>query len=166
MADGTGLPRAVGSNCFPLLIDRGGVVGVYLQRMKKFLIPVLALGLTAALPVSADDTPLAEQMEVINDSYKAIRRTDDAAEGAKLAQEAQMAVIKAMPMTPEFVEKGGHPGPKDKAMVSYRKQMAELLIVFCDIEEAFIAKDLDKVKELIDPLKESKKKGHNEFIEE
>jgi hypothetical protein len=136
--------------------------------MKKFLIPVLALGMFAVVPAHADDedTPLAQQMDVLNDAYKAFRRTDDAAEGAKLAREAQMAVIKGMAMTPEFVEKGGHADGKEKAMVSYRKQMAQLLINLCNVEEAFLAKDLDKVKELIDPLKESKKQGHDEFIEE
>ncbi|MBK1828599.1 cytochrome b562 [Haloferula rosea] len=135
--------------------------------MKKLLIPALALGLFAFTPAQADEeTPLGEQMEILNDSYKAFRRTDDPAEGAKLAREAQASVIKGMSMTPEFVEKGGHPGGKEKAMVSYRKQMAQLLITLCEVEEAFLAKDMDKVQELITPLKDSKKKGHDEFIEE
>lgn len=140
---------------------------MYPQRMKKFLIPALALGLFAVAPAQADDdTPLAQQMDALNDAYKAFRRTDDAAEGAKLAREAQEAVIKGLTMTPEFVEKGGHADGKEKAMASYRKQMAQLIVILCDVEAAFLAEDLDKVKELIDPLKESKKQGHNEFIEE
>ena len=126
----------------------------------------MTLGLFAATPVSADDTPLGEQMEILNDSYKAFRRTDDPAEGAKLAREAQAAVIKGMSMTPEFLEKGGHSEGKEKAMISFRKQMAQLLITLCEVEEAFMAEDLDKVKELITPIKDSKKKGHDEFIEE
>lgn len=147
--------------------DRTGLLRVYPQRMKKLLIPVLALGLFAFTPAQADeDTPLGEQMEILNDSYKALRRTEDAAEGAKLAREAQLAVIKGMTMTPEFVEKGGHPDGKEKAMVSYRKQMAQLVVTLCEVEEAFLAEDLDKVQELITPLKDSKKKGHEEFIEE
>lgn len=140
---------------------------MYSLRMKKLLIPVLALGLFAFNPAQADeDTPLGEQMEILNDSYKAFRRTDDPAEGAKLAREAQMAVIKGMTMTPEFVEKGGHAEGKEKAMVAYRKQMAQLLITLCEVEEAFMAKDMEKVKELITPIRDSKKKGHDEFIEE
>lgn len=128
----------------------------------------MALGLVvlASAPVQADDTPLAEQMEILNDAYKAMRRTDEATEGARLAREAQAAVAKAFAMTPEFVEKGGHPGGKEKAMASYRKQTAQLLVVLCDLEAAFLAEDFDKVKELIDPLRESKKKGHDEFMEE
>ncbi|MGE9269395.1 MAG: cytochrome b562 [Verrucomicrobiales bacterium] len=134
--------------------------------MKKLFVTALTLGFFAVLPATADDTPLAEQMDVLNDAYKAIRRTDDAAEGAKLAREAQLAVIKGITMTPSYVEKGGHPEGKEKAMVSYRKQMAELIVVLCDVEAAFLADDFDKVKELVTPLKESKKKGHGEFIEE
>ena len=136
--------------------------------MKKLLIPAMALGLVvlAPAPAVADDTPLAEQMEILNDSYKAMRRTDDAAEGAKLAREAQSAVAKAFTMTPAFVEKGGHPAGKEKAMASYRKQTAQLLVTLCEIEAAFLAGDMDKVKELIDPLRESKKQGHDEFMEE
>lgn len=132
------------------------------------LIPAMALGLVvlAPAPAQADDTPLAEQMDVLNDAYKALRRTDDAAEGAKLAREAQAAMVKAFAMTPAFVEKGGHADGKEKAMAVYRKQIAELLVVLCDIEAAFVAEDLDKVKELIDPLRESKKKGHDEFMED
>ena len=142
---------------------------MYPLRMKKLLISALAMGMFAVVPVQADDeedTPLAQQMDAMNDAYKAFRRTDDAAEGAKLAREAQMAVIKGMAMTPEFVEKGGHADGKEKAMVSYRKQMAQLLINLCDVESAFLAEDLEKVKELITPLKDSKKKAHNELMEE
>lgn len=132
------------------------------------LIPAMALGLVvfAPAPVAADDTPLAGQMEILNDAYKAIRRTDDAAEGAKLAREAQMAVAKAFAMTPAFVEKGGHPEGKEKAMASYRKQIAQLLVTLCEVEAAFLAGDMDQVKELITPLRESKKNGHDEFMEE
>ena len=128
----------------------------------------MALGLVVITPapVQADDTPLAEQMEILNDSYKALRRTDDAAEGAKLAREAQEAMTKAFLMTPELVEKGGHPAGKEKALAAYRKQIAQLMVTLCEIEEAFLAEDLDKVKELITPLRDSKKQGHDEFMEE
>lgn len=126
------------------------------------------LGLVAlmALPVAADDTPLAKQMEVLNDAYKAIRRTSDAAEGVELAKAAQQAVAQAFTMTPEFVEKGKHPDSKEQAMASYRLQTAQLLVTLCEIEAAFVAGDLEAVKALITPLRESKKKGHDEFMED
>lgn len=149
------------------MVDRMGVVGMYFRRMKKLIIPMLLGALMPVMSVRADDdSPMAKEMDVVNDAYKMLRRTDDAAEGAKLAREAQGGVLKAITMTPPFVEAGGHPDGKEKAMVSFKKQMAQLYITFCDIEAAFLAEDLDKVQELIQPLKDSKKKGHNEFMEE
>ncbi|MEP4076237.1 cytochrome b562 [Haloferula sp.] len=134
--------------------------------MKRFLIPMLVGALLPVMSVRADDTPLAEQMEVLDDAYKAMRRTEDAKEGVKLAQEAQVAVLKATMMTPDFVEAGGHPDGKEKAMVEYKKQMGQLFLVLCEMEAAFLAGDLEKVQELVQPLKDSKKKGHNEFMED
>ena len=136
--------------------------------MKKILIPVLATGLVSLLPLRADEdqTPLAKTMEAVDDAYKAMRRTEDAAEGAKLAREAQEGVLKAITMSPGLVEKGSHPAGKDKAMVSYKKQMARVYLVFCEMEEAFLAKDFAKVEELVAALKDAKKQGHNEFMED
>lgn len=139
---------------------------MYFERMKKLLIPLLVGALLPVMSVRAEDSPLAEQMDVINDAYKALRRVDDAAEGVKLAREGQVATLKAIMITPEFVEAGGHPDGKEKAMVAYKKQMAELFVIFVDAEAACLEGDLDKIKELVDAFKASKKKGHNEFMEE
>ncbi len=134
--------------------------------MKKFLIPILVIGLISQDPLRADDTPLAKAMETLDDAYKAMRKTQDAAEGVKLAREAQEGVLKVITMTPEIVEKGSHPAGKEKAMVSYKKQMARLFVVFCEMEDAFLAKDFAKVQELVTALKEAKKQGHGEFMED
>lgn len=134
--------------------------------MKKLLIPVLIFGLIAQASLRADDTPLAKEMEKMDDAYKVMRKTQDADEGVKLAREAQELVLKSIAMTPEFVEKGSHPAGKEKAMISYKKQMARLFVVFCEMEEAFLAKDFAKVQELVAALKEAKKQGHNEFMDE
>jgi len=135
--------------------------------MKKLLFPLLALGLLSLAPVRADEhTPLGEQMEALDDAYKAFRRTDDPAEGAKLARVAQESVLKAFTLTPELVEEGAHPEGKEVAMAEYRAQMAQLLVTLCEVEKAFVAKDLDKVQELIQPIKDSKKKGHDGYMED
>ncbi len=135
--------------------------------MKKLLIPFLALGLISLVPARAEeDTPLAKEMEKMDDAYKAMRRTEDPAEGVKLALEAQGAVLKALTLTPELVEEGAHPDGKEKGMVSYKKQMGQLFVMFCEMEEAFLAKDLKKVQDLVTALKDAKKKGHTEFVED
>lgn len=134
--------------------------------MKKILISFLAVAIFSPIPIRAEGTPLSKTMEAVDEAYKAMRRTEDAAEGGKLAREAQEGVLKAITMTPEFVEKGSHPAGKEKAMVSYKKQMARVYVVFCEMEEAFLAKDFAKVQELVAALKDAKKQGHNEFMDD
>lgn len=139
---------------------------MYCWRMKKLLFPLMAVAIASVMPAAADDTPLAEQMETFNDAYKAMRRADDNAEGAKLAREAQEALLESFKLTPALVEKGAHPGGKEAAMASYRHHIAQALVAMCEIESAFIAGDKDKVQELIKSLREAKKKGHDEFMED
>jgi hypothetical protein len=134
--------------------------------MKNILIPALAMALASQLPLRAEDSPLAKSMEAVDEAYKAMRRTEDAAEGALLARKAQEEVLKAITMTPGLVEKGAHPAGGEKAMVSYKKQMARVYLVFCEMEEAFLAKDFAKVRELVAAIKDAKKQGHNEFMED
>ena len=118
------------------------------------------------VPARADDSPLAKQMEALDDAYKAFRRETDPVKGAKAAREAQESVLKAIPMVPAMVEKMPAGEPKDKALASYRLQMGKLFVALCEVEAAFVAKDLPKVAELVTTLKGQKKEGHDEFIEE
>jgi hypothetical protein len=118
------------------------------------------------VPARADDSPLAKQMEALDDAYKAFRRETDPVKGAKAAREAQDSVLKAIPMAPEMVEKMPAGEAKDKALASYRLQMGKVFVALCEVEAAFVAKDLAKVTELVTTLKGQKKKGHDEFIDE
>jgi soluble cytochrome b562 len=120
------------------------------------------------LPVAvlADDTPLAKQMEAMNDAYKAFRREKDPAKGAALAREAQDAALKGIPEVPELVQSMAAGEAKAKAIVAYRKSMGQLFITLCQVEEAFLANDLDKVAELVETLKDIKKEGHDQFMDE
>lgn len=137
-------------------------------RMKKLFFPVMLLA-TACLiptPVRADDSPLAKEMEAMDDAYKGFRREKDPAKGAAMAREAQASVLKAIPLVPAMVEKMPAGEAKEKAIASYRTQMGKLFVSLCEVESAFIAKDLAKVAELVTTLKGQKKDGHDEFIEE
>ncbi len=134
--------------------------------MKKLLFPLFAVALASLMPVAADETPLGESMEAFNDAYKALRRTEDNAEGAKLARDGQEALLKAFTLTPALVEKGGHPGGAEPAMAAYRKHIAQALVAMCEIEGAFLAGDKEKVQELVKALREAKKAGHEEFMED
>jgi hypothetical protein len=138
-------------------------------RMKKLIFPAFLLAASVLAPVQVraqDDTPLAKEMEKVDDAYKGFRKEKDPVKGAASAREAQEAVLKAIPLVPAVIEKMPAGEPKEKALAGYRLQMGKLFVSLCEVESAFIAKDLDKVTTLIDAIKASKKEGHDTFMEE
>ena len=140
---------------------------VFVSPMKlKFFTAACAASMLFAIPASADDTPLAKQMEVMNDAYKAMRREEDPAKGAALAKEAQDAMVKAIVELPEMVKAMPEGPDKAKASAEYRKMMGTLISTFAEMELAFLNKDLEKVKTIVEQLREAKKQGHDKFMEE
>lgn len=138
-------------------------------RMKKLIFPAFLLAATLVMPLpvrAEEDTPLAKEMEKLDDAYKAFRRETDAAKGAAAAREAQTTILKAIPLTPAMLEKMPAGTEKEKALAAYRTQMGKLFVSLCEVESAFIAKDMDAVAKLVDSLKGSKKEGHDKFMEE
>lgn len=117
--------------------------------------------------VKADDTPLGKEMETMNDAFKALSKEKDPTKGAALAREAAEAVLKGIPLTPDFIlDMIPDPKEKAKAVADYRKMMAQAFIVFCDIETAFIDGKIDDVAKLVLDAKALKKEGHKKYIEE
>jgi uncharacterized protein YyaL (SSP411 family) len=133
-------------------------------------IKLILCGFAAALmfvqPSMADDTPLAEQMDAMNDAYKAMRRETDPAKGAELARTAQDAMVKAIVETPEMLKAMPDGPEKAKASAEYRKMMGGLIATLADMEIAFLNNDMAKVKEIVEAMRDMKKKGHEKFIEE
>ncbi|MCW1884822.1 cytochrome b562 [Luteolibacter flavescens] len=127
---------------------------------------LLASALMLPTPVRADDTALGKEMESIDSAFKAFRRETDPAKGAKAAREGQEAVLKSLPLVPAMIAKMPAGEAKDKAIAAYRLQMGQLFVVFCEVESAFIAKDIPTVTKLVETVKGSKKKGHDDFIED
>ena len=70
----------------------------------KLILCGLAATLMFVQPSMADDTPLAKQMDEMNDAYKAMRRETDPTKGAELARTAQDAIVKAIVELPEMVK--------------------------------------------------------------
>ena len=84
--------------------------------MKNVVFPMLvSMGLMCGA-VIADDTPLGEQMELIDDAYKGLKRVEDAAAGVKDARAAQAAILKAVTLVPEMVGKMPDGPAKEKAI--------------------------------------------------
>ena len=137
--------------------------------MKTSIFAALLLTSSLLLPAPAraeDDTPLAKEMEKVDEAFKGFRRETDPTKGAKAAREAQEGVIKALAFTPALIEKMPAGEAKEKAIVAYRTQMGQLFVTFCQVEAAFVAKDLPGVAKLVEDVKGAKKKGHDEFMEE
>ncbi len=132
----------------------------------KFLIATCVASLACVLPSHAEDSALAKQMEVLNDAYKAMRKEEDPAKGAALAREAQDAMVKAIVEVPELVKAMPDGPDKAKASAEYRKMMGNLIATLAEMELAFHNKDMEKVKTIVEQMRESKKQGHDKFMEE
>lgn len=135
-------------------------------RTMKLILCGFAATLMFVQPALADDTPLAEQMEAMNDAYKAMRRETDPAKGAELARTAQDAMVKGIVELPEMVKAMPDGPDKAKASAAYRKMMGTLIATLADMELAFLNNDLEKVKEIVGTMRDMKKEGHDKFMEE
>lgn len=137
----------------------------------KFHIFGLALVATLCLSqplVGQEDkkeTPLGKQMEAMNDAFKAIRKEADPAKGATLARTAQDALLKSLVETPKVIADLPE-AERAKASANYRTLIGKAFVTFSEIEEAFIAKDLEKVKTLVEGVRELKKQGHDKYMED
>ncbi|MDP4624843.1 MAG: cytochrome b562 [Akkermansiaceae bacterium] len=133
----------------------------------KYFLPAIAASAMFIQPATADeDTPLGEQMEIMNDAYKAFRREEDPEKGAALTREAQDAMIKAISLLPEMVTDMPDGPDKAKAAAKYREMMGQLISTLASIELAFLDGDMEKVAEGVTALRESKKTGHDKYVEE
>jgi len=117
---------------------------------------------------SAQDkhSKLHEQMEKMDDAYKAFRKETDPAKGAELAREAQKYAIQSLAEVPELVKEIKDPAEKAKAEVTYKKMMAKLVVSLCEVEEAFLNGKIEDVETIVDSLKDQKKEGHEKFVPE
>jgi len=133
--------------------------------------PILfALLMVLSLPVCAEtdrpESALARQMSELDDAYKALKKETDPAKGAAAARMAQQALALGLAELPEMLKKMPNGPEKTAASVEYRKLMGQCYVVFCEIEQAFLAGKIDEIEGLIDNLKAIKKTGHEKFIEE
>ena len=135
-------------------------------RMKQTMMLIgCVAGLLLAPAAVRAESPLGEQMESVGHAFKSLRGEQDAEKGAATARSAQEAVLKALPILPETVTNLEDAAAKAKAAAEYRLMMGRLYVTFCEVEQAFLAKDLAKVATLMDALKAHKKDGHTRFME-
>jgi hypothetical protein len=139
----------------------------YPARMKNYLFLLIGgMGLFLTPLRAEEHTELGKQMESMDDAFKGFRRETDPVKGAAEARLAQVSALKSAAELPELVKAMPDGPDKVKAALEYRKMMGKLFIVFCEVEEAFLAGKMEDVAALVDSVKDMKKSGHDKFMEE
>ena len=135
------------------------------------LLALLALFLpTSFVAAEAEETPLEKQMAKISTAYKQLgrqarREAYDFARLTTLFTEAKVAVEKSASLVPAKIEEMAG-AEKEKALEGYKKAMVVLLGEIDAVLASCKAKDGTKLKAAYDKLKEIKKIGHEEYIED
>jgi soluble cytochrome b562 len=133
----------------------------------SLLVPFLTASLAAA---EDDETPLEKEMATISTAYKQLgrqarREVYDFARLTPLFTKAKVAVEKSVSLVPAKIEKMTG-AEKEKALEGYKKGMAALLGEIDAVLTSCKAKDGTKLKAAYDKLKEMKKTGHEEHIDD
>ena len=137
--------------------------------MKKHLFMMscaAGLMLAPAMVRAEEHTKLGEEMESMDDAFKAFRRETDATKGAAAARSAQEATLKAAAEVPALIKKMPDGPEKAKAAAAYRKAMGQVYVTLCEVEAAFLDGKMEDVAKGVEALKEQKKAGHDKFMEE
>lgn len=126
----------------------------------------MSLVLGAFNPALADDTPLAEKMDVISGSLKGLRKAETFAEKAQLARDAQAAAIGSLEYLPMIFEKVTDEKDLANKTADYKRLIGLTYSKLAELEMAFLAEDEAKADEIVDQLKDLKKEGHTEYVED
>ena len=131
----------------------------------KTLAITSVLGLGMLVPVHADDTPLAEEMDVLSGSLKKLRKAETAAEKVDLVHAAQKATIKSLQYSPMVFKDIKDEKEKAKATADYKRLIGLTYAKLCEREMAYLAGDEEKADEIKGELKDLKKDGHEKYTD-
>jgi len=157
--------------------------------MKRFKLTLLALSIVAAAfvagPVSSSralaqdekeggkevkdlDTPLAKQMEIIEDGMKKLRRTlrkpESNAESIELIEKVEKAAKASKDLVPARAEKVPE-AERAKFVEAYKKDMETTIKTLGEMKAAVKESKNDKAQELYKTIKTQEDKGHEKYTE-
>lgn len=136
------------------------------SKMKNILFPAILGFAFVVTPLQADeDTPLAEQMDIVSSSLKGLRKAETTADKVKLVQEAQAATIKALAYLPAIFVDIKDEKEKAKATADFKMLVGQSYAKFCELELAFLEEDEVKIEQVQNDLKALKKQGHDKYVE-
>ena len=131
----------------------------------KTLAITSVLGLGMLVPVHADDTPLAEEMDVLSGSLKKLRKAETAAEKVDLVHAAQKSTIKSLQYSPMVFKDIKDEKEKAKATADYKRLIGLTYAKLCELEMAYLGGDEEKADEIKGELKDLKKDGHEKYTD-
>jgi hypothetical protein len=111
---------------------------------------------------------LSNQMEEVDEMMKKLRRTlrkpESNEESLKLIGDIEQRMVTSKSLVPTKAEKVPEP-ERAKFVAAYRKEMAGVIAVFCQIEESLIDGDNKKALELYKSITEREDKDHDQFMQ-
>ena len=126
---------------------------------------IMSLGLLAPVHADDDETPLAEEMDVLSGSLKRLRKAETTAEKVELVHAAQKATIKSLQYSPMVFKDIKDEKEKAKATADYKRLIGLTYAKLCELELAYLAGDEDKADEIKGELKDLKKDGHEKYTD-
>ena len=135
----------------------------------NFSIKTLAIasmmGFGVVTPSFADDTPLAEEMDVIGGSLKKLRKAETTADKIALVHAAQKASLKSLEYLPLIFKDIKDEKELAKSTADYKRLMGLSYTALCELELAFLEEDQEKIDEITLKLKSLKKEGHRAYTD-
>lgn len=122
--------------------------------------------LHAARADAEEAKSLIQWMEEFDMAYQGFRRETDPAKALPIVREGQVAFLQSMALLPPMVEKMPDGAEKDKAIATYRMMMAEVYLTLANLELAFLDGDMEAVAAHVKTIRESRRTGHERFMEE
>lgn len=132
--------------------------------LRRFLF--LSLLLTSTLSADEPKSMLAKEMAGFGDLFKLLRDEQDATKGADLARKAQLHLINSLQYAPAVLSEMPAGPERTRAEATYRRMIAQTLVLLCQTEEAYLAGDLKMVARLRGIINKLKESGHDEFVDE
>jgi hypothetical protein len=144
------------------------------RSLKPLLLPFAACAILM-LPLLAQrahaevkKSELNNTMEDMDESWKKLKRTlrkpDQNAESLKLLADMQAKSLTCKGMIPTKAEKVPE-ADRAKFITAYRKEMTNLLIDLCNIEQAILDGDNAKAVDLYKATNERQDKDHDQFMQ-
>jgi hypothetical protein len=114
------------------------------------------------------DTPLAKQMEIMEDGMKKLRRTlrkaESNAESIELIEKVEKAAKASKDLKPAMAEKIPE-AQRAKWLEEYKKDMEKTIATLGEMKAAVKENKNDKAQELYKTIKTQEDKGHEKYTE-